>query len=454
MLGAGMGLSDTSLQAAEYGNQARPNAAKSAILIFLCGGASHIDSWDMKPEANVEIRGEFNEVQTAAPEIRICEHLPKLAQQAQHLAIVRSLGHFGRGTGDHHAGYYYNLTGKSPDPSFRQLLNNRKPMPTDWPYMGSVVGWKKPAHPYLPQAISLPKMPGHPTYTRPGQFSAKLGVEHEPLYVYGKFESPLEFTVPSLSLTGDVTRDRLASMRELLGELDTAQRRFDEEAQAVAFSKHQQRAFSLLTSSKAKEAFAIEKEPQSIRESYGSTINGTSMLMARRLVEAGVPFTTVFWYEDKKLASKCRSAGGWDTHGNNFVCLRDHLLPEFDQAYSALLADLHQRGLLDETLVMVTSEMGRTPKIGDRRSGGFLGAGRDHWVECMSVLLAGGGIRGGQVYGSSDRIAAYPDKNPVAPEDIAKTVYHAMGINDVMPVGREDRPVSILEEGAPIKALF
>jgi len=236
--------------------------------------------------------------------------------------------------------------------------------------------------------------------------------------------------------------------------LDSAQQQFDHTAQAVAFNKHQERAFSLLTSPRAKEAFAIEEEPVPLRDQYGPTINGTSMLMARRLVEAGVPFVSVFWYEDEKLAAKCKSAGGWDTHGNNFNCLRDNLLPEFDRCYSALLGDLSERGLLDQTLVMVTSEMGRTPKIGDRRSGGFLGAGRDHWVECMSVLLAGGGIRGGQTYGTSDNVGAYPDKNPVAPEDIAKTVYYAMGIDDIRPVGREERPVPILEEGAPIKALF
>jgi len=201
------------LQGAEYGATGRANAAKSTIMIFLCGGASHIDSWDMKPNARSEFRGEFNEVATSAPEVRLCEHLPLLGKQAHHLAVVRSLGHFGRGTGDHHAGYYYNLTGKAPDPTFRQQLNNRKPLPTDWPFIGSVVGWKAPAHPYLPQTISLPKMPGHPNYTRPGQFSAQLGVEHDPLYVYGKFDSPLEFTVPSLSLSGDVNAQRLSARK-------------------------------------------------------------------------------------------------------------------------------------------------------------------------------------------------------------------------------------------------
>jgi uncharacterized protein (DUF1501 family) len=179
-----------------------------------------------------------------------------------------------------------------------------------------------------------------------------------------------------------------------------------------------------------------------------------SMLLARRLVEAGVPFVTVFWMEDPKIDSKCKSAGGWDTHGSNFACLREHLLPEFDRGFAALLADLHERGLLESTLVMVSSEMGRQPRVGDVRSGGVQGAGRDHWTHCMSVLLAGGGIRGGQTFGSSDKVGAYPALDPVAPEDIAKTMYHMMGIDNLAATDREGRPFNLLDEGAPIAALL
>src|SRR5947209_3519738 len=170
------------------------------------------------------------------------------------------------------------------------------------------------------------------------------------------------------------------------------------------------------------------------------------MLMARRLVEAGVPFVSVFWAEDPALDKPCKSGGGWDTHGNNFGCLKDHLLPEFDRCFSALIADLHQRGLLARTLVLVSSEMGRQPRVGDPRSGGVTGAGRDHWTHCMSVLFAGGGVRGGQTYGASDRIAAYPADRPVAPEDIAKTVYYAMGIDDLEAEDREGRPFDLLPD--------
>jgi uncharacterized protein (DUF1501 family) len=176
--------------------------------------------------------------------------------------------------------------------------------------------------------------------------------------------------------------------------------------------------------------------------------------LARRLVEAGVPFITVFWMENEKIASQCKSAGGWDTHGNNFNCLKDLLLPEFDRGYSALIEDLAERGLLDETLLLLTSEMGRTPKIGDPRSGGVAGAGRDHWTHCLTNLLAGGGIRGGQTYGTSDRRAEYPADKPLTPADIAKTVYHAMGVHNLQAKDKEGRPYDLLAEGQPILKLF
>src|SRR5262245_26138209 len=191
--------------------------ARSVILFWLSGGASHVDTFDIKPDAPAEYRGEFRPIATSAPGMTICEHMPLIAQQAHHLAIVRSLGHFGRGTGDHHAGYYYNLTGREPDPTFRQLLNNRKPMPSDWPFIGSVVAYKRPPHPYLPQLVTLPEKTGFPEYTRPGQLAARLGMEYDPVYVLGKFERPMDFVVPELTLQGDVDVRRLGARRALLG---------------------------------------------------------------------------------------------------------------------------------------------------------------------------------------------------------------------------------------------
>ncbi|QDU93469.1 DUF1501 domain-containing protein [Lignipirellula cremea] len=432
---------------------ARTRRAKSTILFFLCGGASHIDTWDMKPQAPVEYRGEFEALPTSAPGVSLCEHLPLTAQQAHHLAVVQGVTDGGLATGDHHAGYYYNLTGHAPDTTFRTQGNDRRPQADDWPFIGSVVGSRRPPHRSLPQVITLPYMPSRAPYTRPGQFAARLGVEHDPFYLMGDHAQPLEFASPSLSLSEGLTPGRLDNRRALLQAFDNAQRNFVG-AGMSQLGKQQQKAFTLLQSPATANAFDLTQEPAALRARYGETLNGMSLLMARRLVEAEVPFVTVFWRVDDRLRSKCRSGGGWDTHGNNFQCLKENLLPEFDQGYSALLEDLNQRGMLDETLVMVTSEMGRKPLVGDRRSGGVTGAGRDHWTRCMSVLLAGGGIQGGQVFGETDAKAEGPLHRPVSPADVAHTVYHAMGINDLMIEDSLGRPISLLETGQPLTQLF
>jgi hypothetical protein len=449
------GLSLPSLvQARRPSVPSRPRHAKSAILIWLSGGCSHIDTFDLKPDAPAEYRGEFKPIATSAPGVRVCEYLPRIAQQARHLAVINSLGHFGRGTGDHHAGYYYNLTGHEPDPTFRQLLNNRRPYSTDWPFVGSVVAAKRPAHPYLPSLITLPQKPGAPQFTRPGQFAARIGQEFDATYLQGDIDRPTQFTVPVLTLENGMDRGRLGSRRELLHAIDRAQQALEGRLATTGYSRQQEKAFSFLTATQTKTAFDLDREPAAVHEKYGSSINAKSMLMARRLVEAGVPFISVFWMEDPRLDKLCKSAGGWDTHGSNFFCLKNSLLPEFDQCFSALIDDLHQRGLLAETLVYVTSEMGRQPKVGDPRSGGPKGSGRDHWTHCMSMLFAGGGIRGGQVYGSSDKVAAYPADRLVAPEDVAKTVYYSLGVDNLEAVDREGRPFNLMPEGDVIRGIF
>jgi hypothetical protein len=450
---AGLTFGRPSAAAPDAGIPVRQHPASSTILFFLCGGASHIDTWDMKPQAPLEYRGPFQSIATSAPGVRLCEHLPMLAQQAQHLAIINSLGHYGRGTGDHHAGYYYNLTGHAPDPTFVTLGNNRRPYPDDWPYMGAVVGARRPAHATLPNAITLPHKPSQLPYTRPGQFAARLGVQYEPFYVQGSLAQPLEFRAPALELQAGMTPAHLSNRLELLGALDQLHQGVEQTPPLHTFGQQQQRALSLLLSAQMTQAFDVAREPVAVRERYGNTVNGMSLLLARRLVESGVPFVTVFWMENPAIASQCNSAGGWDTHGNNFNCLRNHLLPEFDRGFSALIDDLHQRGLLQQTLLLVTSEMGRKPRVGDPRSG-INGAGRDHWTSCMSVLLAGGGVHGGQHFGSSDARAEYPDRNPVAPEDITKTVYYAMGIADLEAQDAQGRPYNLLAEGSPITELF
>ncbi len=427
--------------------------ARSTILFFLCGGASHMDTWDMKPHAPAEYRGEFQPIATTAPGVTLSEHLPLLASQAHHLAVVNSIGATVN-TNDHHAGYYYNLTGHVPDSTFLSLGNNRTPMPDDWPYMGCVAASRRPPHAELPNAITLPHKPSKLPYTRPGQFAARLGVEHDPLYLSGSHDTPLQFHAPALVLEGNVTTRRLTDRQSLLATIDQGRRDFDAFADVRTWSRQQDRAVSLLTSTKTTSAFDVSSESPELRARYGETVNGMSLLLARRLVEAGVPFITVFWMENEKIASQCKSAGGWDTHGNNFNCLKDYLLPEFDRGFSALIADLADRGLLDETLLLVTSEMGRTPRIGDPRSGGVAGAGRDHWTHCLTDLLAGGGIRGGQTYGATDRLGEYPADNPLTPADITKTVYHAMGIHDLEARDRDGRLFNLLAEGQVVTALF
>ena len=451
---AGLSFGRPSQVTAAETSQILGSQAKSTILFFLCGGASHIDMWDLKPDAPEEYRGPFQPIATSAPGVQLCEHLPLLAQQAHHLALVNSVGATVN-TNDHHAGYYHNLTGHVPDQTFLSLGNNRTPFPSDWPFMGSVVAAKRSPHAFLPNAITLPHKPSKLPYTRPGQFAARLGVEHDPLYLEGNLEQPLMFQAPSLSLEGDITADRLTRRRGLLRDIEDAHRDFERSATARTWQQHQDRALSLLMSSQTTRAFDVAEEPVSIRQRYGETVNGMSLLLARRLVEADVAFVTVFWKENEgKLAKKCKSAGGWDTHGNNFTCLKEDLLPEFDRGFSALVEDLAQRGLLDETLLLVTSEMGRKPKIGDPRSGGTSGAGRDHWTHCLTDVLAGGGVQGGQTYGSSDKFAEFPADKPVTPADITRTVYHAMGIRDLIAHDSQNRPYHLLEDGEPLTSLF
>lgn len=449
---SGLGAAGLASGGPTYASRAASGTAKSTILIYLNGGPSQIDIWDMKPHAPREYRGDFQPLQTSAPGVTLCEYLPQLARQSHHVALVNSLGQHNRAPNDHGAGRYYIMTGHVRD----QSLPNQ-PVPDDWPYIGSVVTYKQPSHASLPSSIWMPTKSGPDNVNNPGTFAARLGVQYDPFYVLSSHEKPLEFRAPSLTLEGDVTVARLQDRQSLLGSIDEARRGFERTAAISDYSELQHKAFELLTSQESRVAFDVTREPQELRRRYGETVNGMSMLMARRLVEAGVPFITIYWLHDYEEDKRRGCLGGaWDTHWKNFSCLKDYLLPLFDQPFSALVEDLHDRGLLDETLLLVTAEMGRTPKIGDPRSGGT-GApepGRDHWTHCQTALLAGGGIRGGQTYGSSDKIAAYPADCPVGPEHIAHTVYHAMGINDLTAYDNQNRPYNLLDEGQPITELF
>ncbi len=286
-------------------SDATPGKAKSVILFFLCGGASHVDTWDMKPEAPAEYRGPFSPIQTSAAGVRLCEHLPLLAKQSHHLAVIHSVGG-SVSTNDHHAGYYYNLTGHVPDATFLSQGNDRRPYADDWPFMGSVVAARRAAGSSLPSAITLPHKPSKAPYTRPGQFAARLGVEFDPLYVHGSIDEPLKFQAPALVLAGDVTPDQLRSRQQLLQKLDVARGEFDHYAVERKWKRHQQRTIDLLLSSNASKLFDVASEPDSIRSRYGQSVNAMSLLLARRLVEAEVPFVTVFWKENEAIKTQCK----------------------------------------------------------------------------------------------------------------------------------------------------
>lgn len=447
------GLSSADILRARAEAPAGSAKRKSCIMIFLSGGLSHIDTFDMKPDAPREYRGEFRPIRTSAPGVQICEHLPRIARAAHHFSIVRSVTQIGEGvTGDHHAGFYYHYTGHTPDISFKIEGNGRRPKPTDWPNLGATVAYCKPSSAKIPQYIVLPTEEKFPGNTRPGQYGARLGVAYNPSFLEATRERPNEFHMPDTALPEGMTAGRLAARRHLLGDVDTVQNRFVRQAAPTSYDVYRKQAFELVGSREAKIAFDLGREPEKLRERYGHNVNGQSLLMARRLVEAGVPFVLINWVCPPPLN---KTNLGFDTHADNFNELKNNLLPEFDRGLPALLDDLSGRGLLEDTVVYVTSEMGRTPKVGDPRSGGASGGGRDHWVQCQSVLLAGGGIVGGSVYGRTDRIAGYPEDGTVGPEDVASTVFRALGMPRD-PEGRDPqgRPYGLMEKGNPIMPLF
>jgi hypothetical protein len=440
----GLGLDEVigirrQVQAAESSSFGK---AKACILLFMWGGPAHQDTWDLKPDQPENIRGAFQPISTKVPDIQICEHFPQLAQRTDRLAIVRSLTH---NNADHTPSTHFLLTGQPP-PRSTELREQ-------WPHFGSVLAKLGRGHGALPPFVSMrPKLPGDvPRFVEQsqGQFAGWMGPVYDPLTIDAD-PSTADYRVGELSLQPELNVSRLDDRRSLLAELNAQIALRTPQFDAVGHN--QRRAFELLTSaSEQKGAFNLSEEPPKIRERYGLNPHGQSVLQARRLVERGVPLVTVFWPNDgiKNVSVY------WDTHSRNFIDLKDRLMPVADQAFSALLDDLAERGMLDETLVLWTGEFGRTPRVGQRNSDAGAGAdGRDHWPGCFTSVLAGGGIRGGQVYGKSDRQAAYPAENPVAPADLIATVYHALGVPESQTVPNlADRPVFV-RPGRAIEQLF
>lgn len=421
--------------------------AQAVILLYLQGSPSHIDLWDPKPNALAEIRGEFQPIATRAPGLHLTEVLPLLAQQADKFSLIRSLGVKPRGLANHGAAIYMLMTGYDPG-NFSPTGLAVPPSPQDPPAVGSVVARFRPARPGSPSFVSLCGPIREGSVTNVGHFAGLLGGAYNPLQMYEDPTGPLR--LEAFSLPPDVTLGRLQSRLDLRSTLAPGTN-----LGGAGFDTYYQQAFSLIESGRTTGAFRLDRETQRLRERFGLTKFGQSCLLARRLVEAGVRFVQVNWPSGSDTEPVNGPDGSWDTHRNNFPMLRDWRCPVFDLGVSALLEDLHVRGLLDSTLVLAIGEFGRSPKIGSPTTNNVGPGGRDHWPECYTCLLAGGGIRPGQVYGASDRNGAYPNQNPVHPYELISTIYHALGIDrDTVYRDNQQRPRGLVEHGGPILGLF
>lgn len=433
------------LRAEKLQERRREGSAKSCIYVFLWGGPPQQDMWDMKPDAPSGIKSHFNLIATNVPGIQICDQLPMTARHANKFAIVRSLTH---ASNVHEASCYHMLTGRQ-NPTLISPRNRRNR--SDFPNVGSVVSYFSQPD-VLPASVTIPRPIGHDGVTYSGTYGGFLGPRFDPLELKEAPNSP-EQPAHSMTLSDGLDATRLVARRGLLELVEAQDRCLQRCRTSNALDATRHRAFSMLSAPRAKLAFDLDRESLPVRERYGRNEWGESFLLARRLVEAGVRLVSIIWMY---FMPNGRIANVWDNHGgteglgkiSGYAMLKEkYCLPSFDQGYAALLDDLSQRGLLDETMVVVAGEFGRTPKINAT-------AGRDHWGMCQSAVLAGGGIDGGRVFGASDQIAAYPKDNPVSPEDLLATIYHAFGITPGGLVPDREGRSHRVSEGAPITALF
>lgn len=407
--------------------------AKSVIMIYNCGAPSHTDLWDMKPNAPENIRGIFKPVATNVPGIQISELMPSMTKHADLFSIVRTVHHR---HSSHNGGMHWSIVGR-PYSRDDTLIN---PSRTDVPSFGTLVGWLARRDGYsgaLPPYVITPEPSCDSTvYITPGQFGGCLGAKYDPFVLNADPNAP-NFRLPNVSLEADMNPARMGDRRSLLGRLDHNPNQ-QSESVTINHGVNQSKAFSMLTSPQVREAFDLSKEPAKVRERYGRHRWGQSHLLARRLVESGVRFVSTM--NGQSII--------WDTHKDNFNRMKNALVPPMERAYSALLEDLQDRGLLDTTLVVWMSDFGRTPVIN-------ADAGRDHWPACYSVVLAGGGIRGGQIIGESDKTGAVPKDHPVTPADIHATVFEALGYDykNISYLNHEGRPYP-LSEGEAIRGLI
>ena len=454
----GAGLFGTNLRhvlQAEEPAATRPARAKSVLFFFLYGGPSQLETFDMKPDAPSSIRGPFKSITARTPELRICEHLPRLAACSDKYAVVRTVNH----PENNHNGTHFIQTGMPLPPADRGSARVAA-TDIDWPAFGSVVSYldaqRKQAAAF-PSYVYLPRYLGHfAGYDINGQYAGWLGKAWNPMttaiqkkhaqdnpYFRDCTDEELDFRLAGLEPQPAVTLDRLNRRATLLDQFENERRQLQQSSRIKTYNEQQSKALELLSSPEIASAFDIRREPASLRDRYGRTLVGQSLLMSRRLIEAGARFVTLGW----DMAVRGDDTTSWDSHRDLTRINKDHLLPLLDQSLPTLLEDLEQRGMLDETLVFVAGEMGRTPRFLNRGSED----GRDHWSYCFPALFAGAGTQGGTLYGESDKDAAYPLTRPVSPADIAATIYESMGISPEIripnPLGQ---PVPLVDHGQPL----
>jgi len=439
--GLGMlGLTMPGLLRAEATKKGPPARAKSVIFLYQFGGPSHLETFDMKPEAPEGIRGLHKPMASNVPGIQVAERLPRMAKVMDKVTLIRSMHHTMK---NHNSASYYALTGHAPPVDDIRLKDSIELFPA----YGSVVDQLAPVSGAVPTFVAYPYVIRDGSVT-PGQHASFLGKVHDPFLFTQDPNSP-DFSLPELTLPANLSYERLAQRRELQKVIDAQSRLLEYSATAQGLDDYYQKALAMLHSTKLREAFNLSAEPDKVRDGYGRHTYGQSCLLARRLVEAGVKFVTVYFSDS--IGGQSTTNGGWDTHGFNntrmFPIIEKRHLPITDQTLPTLLEDLDQRGLLDSTLVLWVGEFGRTPKVNANIS-------RDHWPQCYTALLAGGGVKRGFVYGASDKHGAYPAENLVRPDDLSATVFYLLGIDphtEVRAVG--NRPVHI-SEGNPVMGVL
>jgi len=406
----GLGLPQLLAADAAAGTSGSFGRARRCLMLFMWGAPSHIDLFDMKPQAPAEIRGEFRPVSTAVPGFQVCEHLPQFSRHTDKMALIRSVTHTDN---NHSTSAHWMLTGHKHERS----AENFNARDSDFPHIGSVLSKLAPGKATLPTFVSLPEVIATTAgAVTPGQGGGILGRRYDPFCIQQHPDEP-DFEVGNLSLPRGLGGDRMQQRTRLLERLDR-RRDLRADGEVAVLDSYREQALDLITSPDAQRAFDLAREKPAMRERYGPGTFGQSLLLARRLLEAGVRLVTVYWHREMPGGTE----NSWDTHSKNFIQLKNRLLPQVDGPLATMFEDFGQRGLLDDTLIVWNSEFGRTPKINNNQ------AGRDHWGPCNSLWLAGAGIAGGQIYGRSDNFAARPTSDPVSPADFSATIYHLLGL--------------------------